>query len=253
MMISYSNNLEDVILNRVFADISTGFYIDVGSYKPLDHSNTMALYQRGWRGVACDPIYNFEQGWANEWHALRPRDLIVRDMICDRAEGQAEFFMCNFRGMSTGAKKILNQHHEVNGAHVSEQGAMVNCTTLNRVIEHAQPEQLHLVCIDVEGMEEQVLRGLDFHRHRPWLFCIEAVYSSDCSAAYESWEYILLAQDYEVVYDDRINRYYLAREHSQLTSRFLYPPNVLDNWKSFREWELERRLAEYESWRPRVA
>jgi hypothetical protein len=34
MMISYAQNFEDVILNRVCKDMEKGFYVDVGAYDP---------------------------------------------------------------------------------------------------------------------------------------------------------------------------------------------------------------------------
>jgi FkbM family methyltransferase len=251
VLISYSANLEDVILNRVFKDIESGFYVDVGSYKPIDASNTMALYAKGWKGVACDPIYNFEKLWANEWHALRPRDIIVRDLIGDRESGEAEFFMCNYRGLSTGAKNIVEKHRDISGASVADNGAKVGTTTLTRVLDHClNGHTLHLVCIDVEGMEEQVLRGLNFAKYKPWVFVIEAIYSADGMPAYGKWEPILHQHGYEAVYDDRVNRFYLHRDHAELKEHFAYPPNVLDDYKTLREWELERRLTEFESNRP---
>lgn len=251
MIISYSHNLEDVILDRVFRDVESGFYADIGSYKALDCSNTMALYNRGWKGIACDPIYNFEPSWAQEWKRLRPRDIIVRDLIGDKESGEAEFFMCNYRGLSTGAREIVNQHRDVHGANVSEQGTKVPTTTLTRVLNRClNGSVLHLICIDVEGMEEQVLRGLDFAKFRPWVFCIEAMFSADARPSYAKWEPILFEHGYAFAYDDRVNRFYLHRDHAELADRFAYPPNVLDDYKRFREWELERRLSEYESNRP---
>jgi FkbM family methyltransferase len=248
MMISFSSNLEDVILARVFADVDDGFYADVGSYQALTHSNTAALYNRGWHGVVCDPIYNFEPSWASEWKRWRPRDLIIRDMIGEKEEGESEYFLCNFRGLSTGARNIVDRHREFNGAHITEEGAKVPTTTLTRVLDRTlNGNTLHLVCIDVEGMEKQVLAGLDFKKYQPWLFCIEAVYSADASPSYGAWEPMLKEQGYSPVYDDRVNRFYLHESQKRLAERLAYPPNVLDNYVTFRQWELERRLAEYES------
>lgn len=251
MIISYSSNFEDVILSRVFREIENGFYVDIGSYKPIDCSNTMALYAKGWKGAACDPIYNFEKLWANEWHALRPRDVIIRDLIGEQELGEADFYMCNYRGLSTGAKNIVDKHRTCNGAHVAETAAKVGTTTLTKVLDHTlNGNTLHLVCIDVEGMEEQVLRGLDFTKYKPWVFVIEAIYSADGLPSCEKWEPILQEHGYVVAYDDRVNRFYLNKDHAELIERFAYPPNVLDDFKTHREWELERRLSEFESNRP---
>ena len=39
-MISYAQNFEDVVLNRVFHDVKDGRYIDVGAYDPVIDSVT---------------------------------------------------------------------------------------------------------------------------------------------------------------------------------------------------------------------
>ena len=61
-MISYSSNFEDVILQRVFADIAQGSYIDVGASLPIEESNSFALYQKGWRRIAIEPL-PYRQAW----------------------------------------------------------------------------------------------------------------------------------------------------------------------------------------------
>ena len=61
-MICYARNFEDVILQRVFAKVSQGCYLDVGASIPIVDSNTFALYEKGWRGVAMEPL-PYRQQW----------------------------------------------------------------------------------------------------------------------------------------------------------------------------------------------
>ena len=49
-MISYAQNFEDVILNRLFKGKANGFYIDVGAWHPVDHSVTKHFTIRGGQG-----------------------------------------------------------------------------------------------------------------------------------------------------------------------------------------------------------
>ncbi len=48
---SYAYNAEDVVLRRVFAGQTAGFYIEIGAADPARHSATKALYDAGWRGL----------------------------------------------------------------------------------------------------------------------------------------------------------------------------------------------------------
>ncbi|MFM9973057.1 MAG: FkbM family methyltransferase, partial [Beijerinckiaceae bacterium] len=43
-----------MILRRMFAGKTDGFYVDVGAHHPFRFSNTCALYQSGWRGINID-------------------------------------------------------------------------------------------------------------------------------------------------------------------------------------------------------
>ena len=54
-IISYAQNGEDIILNRVFMGEKNGFYIDVGAGKPNDDSVTKVFYDLGWRGINIEP------------------------------------------------------------------------------------------------------------------------------------------------------------------------------------------------------
>ena len=54
--ISYAQNFEDVLLNRVFRDRLDGSYIDIGALHPTIDSVTKAFYDRGWSGINIEPI-----------------------------------------------------------------------------------------------------------------------------------------------------------------------------------------------------
>jgi hypothetical protein len=71
-LICYTRNFEDVILQRVFADIGEGCYLDVGASDPISDSNTYAMYKRGWRGIALEPLPFGRYGRKD-----RPEDLFL--------------------------------------------------------------------------------------------------------------------------------------------------------------------------------
>ena len=51
---SYSISNVDLIIGRIFKDISKGIYIDVGCNHPIKFNNTCLLYKRGWHGINVD-------------------------------------------------------------------------------------------------------------------------------------------------------------------------------------------------------
>ena len=56
VMVSYSQNYEDVILQRALRNVSRGFYIDVGAAHPVHDSVTCHFYKSGWSGINIDPL-----------------------------------------------------------------------------------------------------------------------------------------------------------------------------------------------------
>ena len=51
---SYSLFQEDLFIKKYFKSKMKGFFIDVGSYHPLDGNNTQLLYKKGWQGINFD-------------------------------------------------------------------------------------------------------------------------------------------------------------------------------------------------------
>lgn len=68
---------------------------------------------------------------------------------------------------------------------------------------------IHFCKIDVEGFERNVLEGVDFTLHRPWVMVMESTFPTTNIPNHEKWEYILLRNNYHFVYSWGINRYYI--------------------------------------------
>ena len=76
-MISYAQNFEDVVLNRVFHAVQQGRYIDIGAYDPVVDSVTKHFYDRGWSGVNVEPVTRFHEKFV----ATRPRDWNINSAV----------------------------------------------------------------------------------------------------------------------------------------------------------------------------
>src|SRR5262245_14104351 len=86
-MISYAQNREDVLLRRLFRDVSEGFYVDVGANDPVELSLTKHFSDKGWRGVNVEPLPEAYQRLCDQ----RPRDVNLPIGV-GRAEGRLPFF-----------------------------------------------------------------------------------------------------------------------------------------------------------------
>ena len=57
----YSQNGEDLILNRLFENKEKGFFIDVGAHHPIRFSNTYLFYKKGWSEMFCPKLITLEK------------------------------------------------------------------------------------------------------------------------------------------------------------------------------------------------
>jgi FkbM family methyltransferase len=219
--ISYAQNNEDVMLWRALKDVYDGFYVDVGANDPVVDSVTNAFYERGWLGINIEPMNSYYRKLCNS----RPLDVSL-NLAAGNENGETVFYEIPETGLSTLDKNTAILQKEA-GWNVVEIPCQVR--TLNDILnEHAAGRTIHYLKIDVEGGEKAVLEGLDLVHWRPWIIVVEATIPLSQQEANLIWESIINTADYQHVYSDGINRFYVAREKAELTKAFSVPPNFFD-------------------------
>ena len=217
-MVSYAQNGEDVVLNRLFPE-EGGLYIDVGANDPLVSSVTKHFHDRGWRGINIEP----EPAAFARMTAGRPRDLNLNVGLSEK-QGILTFFdapMANgWSTFSPGQAENLRAQ----GVEFIERSIPV--TTLARVCEEHVEEPIQFLKIDVESHETEVMAGADWSRWRPRVVLIE-------SNGWVHWEPPLLAAGYHFALFDGINRFYVRDEDRHLLPRFATMANFADDFIPF--------------------
>jgi FkbM family methyltransferase len=240
-MISYTRNFEDVILQRVLRDVRDGCYVDVGASHPVVDSNTYAFYQNGWRGIGVEPM-----PYRPMWERERPQDIFINATAGEKQGERAFHIYEQFQQCSTCSDETV-AHLQKSGK-VPDQSITVPVFTLNDVLmRHLGDRSIHLMSIDVEGMEREVLLGLDLGKYRPWVMILEAVIPGSPVPCHEAWEPLIVDSGYSMVYFDGVNRFYLARERQELRERFALPPNVWDQFIKASEIENYKERAALEA------
>jgi FkbM family methyltransferase len=237
-MISYAQNGEDVLLNRVFPSGHHGFYVDAGANDPVDNSVTKHFYSLGWRGVNVEPdALMFARLTAD-----RAEDVNLNVGLSDR-EGTLAFYIFHETPETRGWSTFSRQQAEWMGARgmcYVEQSVPV--TTLARVFEQHAPATIDWLKVDVESHEREVILGNDWARWRPRVVVVEA-------CAPEQWEELLLSADYLLACFDGINRYYVRTEDREVLPALAVPASALDGFIPYRYHrqieELRRQLEQY--------
>ncbi len=244
-ILSYAQNLEDILLNRVFADRSSGFYIDVGACLPIDDSVTKLFYEHGWHGINIEPQPTFFEVLARD----RPRDINLPVGLSNR-EGTLVFYEVPAdRGISTFSAEQAEEYRRA-GREIIERSVPV--TTLARVCEEYDVPTIDFLKIDVESHEHEVLEGADWERHRPRVVVIEATRPYTTVPTHERWESLILSADYLFAFFDGLNRYYVRAEDRELVPVLSVPANFFDDFERFshqqRVQNLEREVVESRRW-----
>ena len=202
---SYSQYQEDLILYILLYDIENGFYIDVGAFDPIKVSVTKAFYLRGWTGINIEPQPDKKDLFDKD----RPKDINLQLAIGEK-KGNIEFYIndqCStyIKQYSRNAKTIIN----------------VSMDTMSNICKKYVPKgrNVDFCKIDVEGGEKNVLLGYDFINYRPKVFCIESTVPLSYIPTYESWENILIQNNYMFVYKRSVNRFYVDKNYPELIER----------------------------------
>ena len=162
----YAAGGEDRLVASFFA--RPGFYVDVGCNHPTSYSNTFMLYKRGWHGINIDAnarLIALHQ-------RMKPRDQSIFAAI---AQHQQTLTYTQFEGETLMASldPEFVRARVANGLRISSEVAL-KTKTLTEVLEQLQaPARFELLNVDVEGLDLEVLRSLDFARFRPQMIIVE--------------------------------------------------------------------------------
>jgi FkbM family methyltransferase len=221
MQLSYAQNLEDYTLDLVFPDVQSGTYVDVGGGHPVADNVTFYSYLKGWRGLVVEPQDNL----ASLYASIRPRDHVVSS-LAGRTDGEIDFHIVDgLHGLSSAHRENAESAAKYGAAFRTEKRQV---RRLSRLIDEAQLTSIHVLKIDVEGAEQDVLAGLDFSRHQPRVILVEAVNPNTNGAEYAAWEPLILSAGYVFTYFDNLNRYYVAPDCKDLIARFPTSPTPWD-------------------------
>jgi FkbM family methyltransferase len=156
---SFAQNGEDLLAWNYFDRKTSGFFVEVGANHPTRLSQTWFLEQRGWRGILVEPL----PACCEELRAQRKNSRVV-----EAAAG------------AQSGQSVLNVAAADVWSHLGaslDVGVVaripVAVRTLEDILAECQAPPVDLLSVDTEGMELDVLRGLNLEKHRPALLLVE--------------------------------------------------------------------------------
>jgi Methyltransferase FkbM domain len=147
------------VLERVFPDVTNGYFVDVGSGHGTIGSNSRTLEERGWTGVCIDPFPVHMEGRTCK---------MFKEVIFSKRGLVMAFHTAGGLG---GIADTLGNWNEK-----AARAPTVNVTTatLADILVRADaPQFIHFISLDIEGAELEALRAFPFDRYRVGSWTIE--------------------------------------------------------------------------------
>lgn len=195
--ISYSQEGEDLVLNKLLRNRPTGFYIDVGANHPKRFSNTYLFYKKGWRGINIEP----NPDMFNLLSEYRGQDLNLNIGISDKNE-ILEYFMFNETALNTFSIKEKNEYLE-NDNYYLLNTLNVSVNTLDDVLgQHKQfvLNNIDFLSVDAEGFDLKVLQSINLKKYKPEIILVEILNINKIIDVFDNDVFIYLKQfDYELI------------------------------------------------------
>ena len=188
--LSFAQTGEDILCS-LFLPEEGLTYFDIGSGHPIHGSNTYLFYKQGNSGLLIDPLEISRR----LSRLLRPRDHFIKAVVKGTQSTEVtsvlyetypyEYSTSNLEdlkdAMVLGAELLREHKSEVLTAEMIEKLAY---------LYHP-----HLVSIDIEGSDIEVLQGLTFSKFKPRVICVEAKSSEERKVVSK----LLSKHDYENV------------------------------------------------------
>jgi FkbM family methyltransferase len=166
----YSQEGEDLLLERIFINQTSGFYIDVGAHHPFRFSNTYWAYRRGWSGVNIDAA----PGSTKLFDRWRPRDLNFESCI-GAEDGVVEYTVYSEPALNTLDANRVNYLTSAKYRPKDTIGLKSRRldNLLGEIFDGKSVPVIDFLSIDVEGSEMDVLKSNDWSRFKPRVIVIE--------------------------------------------------------------------------------
>lgn len=212
----YAQNREDLTLQSFFPDRKDGFYVDVGAFDPDVDSVTKLFYLQGWHGINIEP----QAAPYKRLQATRKRDINLNVGVANQ-RGNVTLRVYESGGLSTISDKVKS-NYEANPDEDTRKyhEETVPTLPLRTIFSDQKVTHIDFMKVDVEGLEYEVLESNDWKRYRPEVICIEANHID------RDWRPLLRAAEYELVFDDNLNEYYVDT-HTARKEKFNFVEDVV--------------------------
>lgn len=207
--ITYSQCGEDLIIKHIFDSlrIPRPSYLDIGAYHPFSLNNTALFYLQGCRGINIEPNFKNFKSFSN----YRKRDVNLNIGIAEKP-GFLNYYEMNVPTLNTFSKKEADNY--VKEEYKIQKISKIKAETIENILkEYWNGKFPDLLSLDVEGLEMEILKSINFKKDAPIVICVETISFSISGQGKKNTELIKFIEDqgYLLYADTNINTIFVKR------------------------------------------
>ncbi|MGN8059069.1 FkbM family methyltransferase [Pedobacter sp. 22163] len=208
---SFSQCGEDIIVNYIFEQIgiTRPSYLDIGAHHPFYLNNTQMFYEKGCVGINIEP----DPSLFKLFPKYRKRDLNLNYGI-GATEGELELNVMSSATLNTFSSFEANRFQTDFGFKIETQ-VMIKIQTIKSILDKYQIYKFpDFLSIDIEGLEEEVIKSIDFNEGKPIVICLETISYSETGRGEKNHDIIsyLENQGYIKYADTNVNTIFVLKE-----------------------------------------
>ena len=218
-----------IILNNVLTYKTDGLFIEVGANDGKTGSFTYNLGKIGWSGINVEPIPRLYNLCCNN-HKYHKN---VKNYNLALGEIKGEVTIIDADTLSTIDTNVIDIYSKIpqfksyftnnNNYH------KVKVNTLDNILEENSITNIDILVLDVEGYEENILKGFSIANYNPAIFIIEIadqhpdfINNTIMMAKYKNLRDYFKINNYTLLVNDIVDNVYISNEiYNTLNSHFI--------------------------------
>lgn len=166
-----SQHGEAEYLLRLLQSDSPKYLVDVGAHDGYSLSNSFPFIQRGWKGLLFEPLPSVFR--CLEYTHQRSPSAVCINKACAEKPGVEQFFLGADGDLGMNSTLCRDENDWFDKTRTRESIDVVVTTLTDELRQYGFPRDFSLLLVDAEGMDYEVLCGLDFAEFQPRVILTE--------------------------------------------------------------------------------